>query len=110
VVGAAKAKELVYTTNRVKAQEALDLGLVSSIYPADGLMDAANQMAEKIAANAPVGIRAVKRIANDSIGLSIKDAVNLEAKLFAACFATADQKRAMTAFLEKRKPEPFEGK
>jgi len=109
-IGVSKAKELAFTTNRVKAPEALALGLVSAVYPAGELIDAAVAMAEKIAANAPAGVRAVKKVANGSVGLTLDKSTRLEAALFGECFATADQKQAMAAFMEKRKPEPFTGK
>ena len=109
VVGIAKAKELAFTANRVKAPEALALGLVSAVYPIGELMDSAKRMAGKIAANAPVGVRAVKKVANNCVGLTLNDATRIESRLFGECFATNDQKQAMTAFVEKKKPEPFTG-
>lgn len=109
-VGLAKAKELAFTTNRVKADEACRLGLVNQVVPAAELMGIAMEMAQKIASNAPFGVRAVKKIANDSSGLPLERATRLEGKLFGACFSTQDQKMGMTAFLEKRKPDPYTGK
>ena len=108
-VGPGKAKELLYTTNRLKAPEALAAGLVNAVYPKDELMPAAVAMAEKIAANAPVGVQATKKIANASIGMTLEDSYRLELKAFGDCFKTSDQKMAMTAFVEKRKPDPFTG-
>ena len=72
-------------------------------------MDAAERMAGKIAANAPVGVRAVKKVANLSVGIPLDEATRLDTPLFGGCFATNDQKQAMAAFLDKRKPEPFTG-
>lgn len=109
-VGLAKAKELVFTTNRVKAAEALSLGLVCAVVPPETLMDAALEMAGKIAANAPIGVRAAKVVANASVGLPLSESTRLEVKPFSDCFRTADQKEAMAAFVEKRKPAPFTGK
>jgi len=109
VIGIAKAKEMAFTTNRVKAPEALALGLVNAVVPAAELMEAAGQMAAKIASNAPVGVRAAKKVANDSVGLTLDKATRLECALFGECFNTQDQKEAMTAFVEKRKPAPFTG-
>ena len=109
-IGIAKAKELAFTTDRIRAPEALALGLVSAVYPLEELMDAAMQMAEKIAANSPMGVWAAKVIANNSVGLPLTKTAGLEVPLFGECFNTNDQKQAMAAFLEKRKPEPFTGK
>ena len=109
VVGISKAKELAFTANRVKAQEALTIGLVNAVHPAGELINAAMQMAEKIASNSPVGVQAAKKVANGSVGLTLDKSTRFEAKMFGMCFATNDQKQAMAAFVEKRKPEPFTG-
>ncbi|MCL2408924.1 MAG: enoyl-CoA hydratase-related protein [Oscillospiraceae bacterium] len=110
IIGIAKAKELAFTTDRIKAPEALALGLVSAVYPIEELMDAAMRMAEKISANSPMGVWAAKVVANSSVGMPLTKAAGLETPLFGECFGTTDQKQAMTAFVEKRKPEPFAGK
>lgn len=110
VVGLAKAKELVFTGNRVKAQEALQLGLVNAVVPVEELIQTAKQMAQKIASNAPFGVRAAKKVANDSVGRTLQESTRLECDLFGQCFATQDQKEGMTAFVEKRKPAPYTGK
>jgi len=110
VAGIAKAKELALTTNRVKAVEALSIGLVNAVCPPEGLMDEAMRMAEKIASNAPFAVKAIKQIANESVGVPLVKASRTEARLFGDCFATGDQKQAMKAFLDKKKPEAFTGK
>jgi len=110
VIGVAKAKELAFTADRVKAPEALAIGLVSSVHPIGELMDAAVRMAGKIAANSPMGVWAAKVVANSSVGLTLNKAAGLETPLFGECFGTTDQKQAMSAFVEKRKPDPFAGK
>jgi len=109
-VGMAKAKELAFTTNRVDAAEALRLGLLNTVVSSEELMEAALKMAGKIARNAPVGVRGAKRVANESVGMTLADATRLEVNAFADCFKTADMREAMSAFVEKRKPEPFQGK
>ncbi|MDL2323665.1 enoyl-CoA hydratase/isomerase family protein [Ruminococcaceae bacterium OttesenSCG-928-A16] len=109
-VGLARAKELAYTTRKVKAEEALAIGLANQVVPAASLMEKALEMAQKIAANAPFGVRAVKQVADASVGLPLNKATRLETKVFGQCFATQDQKEGMAAFLEKRKPAPYTGK
>lgn len=110
IIGLGKAKELLYTTNKIKAPEALALGLVNAVYAPEALMDEAVKLAEKIARNAPIAVRATKKAINDGMQVDIDSAVGIEAKLFGSCFESADQQNAMTAFVEKRKPEPFENK
>jgi len=108
MVGLAKAKELAFTTNRIKAEEAKVLGLVNHVVRQADLMDTCIKMAGKIAENAPFAVRAVKQVANASAG--VNDTHGLEIQVFADCFDTEDQYNAMTAFIEKRKPEAFTGK
>lgn len=108
IIGLGKAKELLYTTGRVKAPEALALGLVNAVYPLEMLLEEAMKLAEKIAANAPIAVRAAKKAVNDGMQVDIDTALDTEAKLFGSCFDSRDQRNAMTAFVEKRKPEPFE--
>ncbi|MEM1484125.1 enoyl-CoA hydratase-related protein [Oscillospiraceae bacterium PP1C4] len=110
IIGLGKAKELLYTTSKIKAEEALRLGLVNAVYPLDQLMEESIKLAEKIARNAPIAVRATKKAINDGIQVDIDTAIGIEAELFGSCFETEDQKNAMAAFIEKRKPAPFENK
>jgi enoyl-CoA hydratase len=110
IIGLGKAKELLYTTFKVKAEEALRLGLVNAVYPLNQLMDECMKMAEKIAQNAPIAVRATKKAINEGMQVDVDTAIGMEAELFGSCFDTMDQKNAMKAFLEKQKPAPFENK
>ena len=107
IIGVGKAKELLYTTAKVKAPEALALGLVNAVYPLADLLDAAMKMAERIALNAPIAVRATKKAINDGLQTDIDSALDIEAAQFGSCFESNDQQNAMTAFLEKRKPDAF---
>ncbi len=108
-IGLVKARELAFTANRVNAQEALAMGIVNSVHPQTELMSAAFKMAELVASKAPIAVRAAKKVLNDSIGLELSAAHLLEREAFASCFETEDQREAMKAFIQKRKPEPFIG-
>jgi enoyl-CoA hydratase len=107
LVGAAKAKELLFTGSRVKAEEALRLGLANAVFPSGELMAEAVKMADRIASNGPIAVRQIKKAVNEGIQTDIDSATALEAEYSSLCFETADQQNAMTAFFEKRKPEPF---
>ena len=67
-------------------------------------------MAETIAKNAPIAVRACKKAINDGMQVDIDRAVAIEEGLFGSCFETADQKEGMGAFLEKRKHGPYQNK
>lgn len=108
LVGPARAMELVTTGRNVKAEEALAIGLVNHVYPADQLMDEALKMARTIASKGPVSVRLAKEAIQRGQHMDLDSAGLLESEVFGLCFATADQKEGMTAFVEKRKAE-FKG-
>ena len=110
LVGPGMAKQLIYTAKNIKADEALRIGLVNAVYPAEELMPAAEKMASTIAKNAPIAVRACKKAINEGLEAKMDDAVVIEEKLFGSCFQTADQIEGMSAFLEKRKHEPYQNK
>jgi enoyl-CoA hydratase len=108
-VGLARAMELVLTGEVIGADEALRIGLVNKVVPAEQLMAEAKKCAEKIAAKGPLAIAYARRAMRKSQELSLPAGNDLEGELFALLFATADQKEGMKAFLAKR-PAKFEGK
>jgi enoyl-CoA hydratase len=105
LVGPGVAAELLFTGRRLKADEALRIGLVNAVYPADGLMPAAKEMAQTIANNSPSAVRATKEAMRRAFDLPLIDGLAVEAQLFALSFDSADQREGMTAFAEKRRPE-----
>ena len=110
LVGPGMAKQLIYTAKNIKAAEALRIGLVNAVYPAQELLPAAEKLAGTIAKNAPIAVRACKKAINDGLQVDMDRAVTIEEKLFGSCFETADQKEGMGAFLEKRKHEPYQNR
>lgn len=101
-VGEAKAKEMIFTGVLVNGQEALQIGLVNKVVAVESLMTEARQMAVQIASKAPIAIRLAKSAVSRGLACDIDTGVAYEAEVFAQCFATADQKEGMSAFLEKR--------
>src|SRR5699024_7078247 len=110
LVGAAKAKEMIYTAFNIKADEAYRIGLVNAVYPQAELMDAAKKMAAKIAKNAPIAVRACKKAINEGLDVDMDQAIVVEEKAFGSCFETEDQKAGMEAFLNKTKVDGFKNK
>ena len=110
LVSPGMAKQLIYTARNIKADEALRIGLVNAVYPAEELMAAAEKMADTIAKNAPIAVRACKKAINEGLDVTMDEAIVIEEKLFGSCFETADQIEGMGAFLEKRKHEPYQNK
>lgn len=110
LVSPGMAKQLIYTAKNIKADEAYRIGLVNAVYPAEELMAAAEKLANTIASNAPIAVRACKKAINDGLQVDMDQAIVIEEKLFGSCFKTADQIEGMGAFLEKRKHEPYQNK
>ena len=110
IVGLAKAKELIFTGQVINAEEALSIGLVNQVVDGDELMEAALDMAEKIAMNAQIAVRQSKLAINKGMQCDIQTGMALEAQAFALCFSTEDQKNAMTAFVNKSKVSGFKNK
>ena len=110
IVGASKAKELIFTAQVIGSEEALRIGLVSSVVPDEELMDTALNMAGKISQNAQVAVRQSKAAIDKGMQCDIATGVAFEAQAFGLCFSTEDQKDAMTAFVNKSKVEVFKNK
>lgn len=105
LVGLGKAKELIYTAAVIHADEACRIGLVNKVVEPEMLMDECLAMAATIAAKAQLAVRYAKEAINRGIETDIETAIGIETALFSLCFATADQKEGMEAFLWKRNPE-----
>ncbi len=111
VIGSiSKAKELLFTCRNIKADEALQIGLVSCVFPQQDLLAETLKIANRIAANAPIAIRNIKKAVNEGLDLPISDAIRHEVDLFSNCFTTEDQKEGMQAFMEKRKEKVFKNR
>lgn len=110
LVGAGKAKEMIYTAFNIKADEAYRIGLVNAVYPQEELLAAAKKMAAKIAKNAPIAVRACKKAINEGLDVDMDQAIVVEEKAFGSCFETEDQKAGMEAFLNKSKVDGFKNK
>ena len=104
IVGVSKAKELILTGDMIKADEALAIGLVSTVAPHEELLPACGALAKKIAKNAPLAVSYAKAAVNRGLDTNVETGMAMEQGLFGLCFATADQKEGMAAFAEKRSP------
>ena len=103
LVGMGIAKELIFSGRTMKADEALRIGLVNAVYEPAELMAKAMEMAEHIAANAPIAVRYAKQCINNEFDMNADYAITYESGIFGQCFATKDQKEGMKAFINKSK-------
>ena len=108
-IGRAKAAEMLLIGGSITAQEALQVGLINKIVPADKLMEEAMLWAEKIAENGPLAVRAAKECIIRGTDMTLKDGMQLELDLVDKLLDTEDSKEGPRAFAEKRKPK-FKGK
>jgi enoyl-CoA hydratase len=104
LVGVGKAKELIFTCDIINGKEAERIGLANKVVPSEDLMSTAMEMAKKIASKGQIAVRFSKTAINRGSESNIETGMIIEKDLFALCFETEDQKEAMSAFLEKRKP------
>jgi enoyl-CoA hydratase len=104
LVGTAKAKELIFTGEMIDAQEAFRIGLVNRIVSAEGLLDEAKNIANKIMEVGPTAVRFAKTVINRGVDANLTTANSYETEAFSILFSTEEAKEGMKAFLEKRKP------
>lgn len=109
LVGVGRAKELLYTGDPIKAEEAYRIGLVNKVVPVASLMDEAKILASKIAKQPGYALKITKIVVNDGMNMDLRSAIAYEARSFEQLFATEDQQEGMKAFIEKRKAN-FTGK
>jgi enoyl-CoA hydratase len=105
IVGAPKAKEMIFTGDIIDAQEAYRIGLVHKVVPPESLLDESKNFAQKILANGPNALKCAKNVINRGIDVNFNTATGYETEDFSALFSTEEAREGMKAFLEKRKPE-----
>jgi len=103
-IGKARAMDLILTGRTIGAVEAERIGLVSRVVPPADLMDAALELAVRIAAQAPVAVLAAKESIKLADELPLSAGLRHERQAFDLLYATEDQEEGMTAFVEKRSP------
>ena len=100
-VGPALAKDLILTGRTIDAAEALRVGLVSAVYPDDELLDRVLETAASLAEKSPLALSAAKDAANRALQGDLGAGLSYEAILFAALFASDDQKEGMRGVLRE---------
>lgn len=108
IVGWSKAAELLFTARTLTAADALDLGLVSEVVPAEALVDAAMALAAEIASNAPLATRAAKRLMRHAMTEGLEDHVQRQYLALLPLFGTKDFREGLASYIEKR-PADFQG-
>jgi len=100
LIGPSKAKDIVYTGRFVDAEEALRIGLVDEVVAPDGVYEAARKWAAQFSGAAAVALAAAKTAIDGGLDGDLNSGLRLESQVFAALFATEDQKTGMRSFIE----------
>ena len=98
------AREWTMTGSMVSAEEALTAGLVNKVCDHDTIMEQVLTVASVLQKRAPLAIRGIKKCIQETYGLPVTSAMDVEAKAFAQLFTSWDAKEGTSAFIEKRKP------
>ena len=109
LIGSAKARELYFLSERISANEALNLGLTHWVEEPEELELKTKELAEKLASGPAVAYRYMKENLNRAMSGEIDDCLDLEATHHVHCGETMDHKNAVKAFVEKKTPK-FQGK
>jgi len=109
LIGKGRAAELLLTGDIINAQDAYHMSLVNKVAPDNKVVEAAEEMAHRIMANAPIAVEMAKDALEIGKDLPLEHAVQYSQKNCVTCFSTEDMKEGMAAFLEKRKAN-FKGK
>ena len=105
LVGPGKAKELIFTAQRIDADEAYRIGIAEQLVDDSALDKTANELAATIAAQPPLAMRGAKRAIRAAGELSVRDGLRVEAEAQAECLRSDDMEEAIAAFVEQRPPE-----
>jgi enoyl-CoA hydratase len=108
LIGANRAKELIFTGRMLDAEEAWRLGLVNRVCPPEKLLEAVHETCRVMTAKGRVSLRAAKQAVQNGLNVDLATGLALENDAFALCMASVDAKEGTSAFLEKR-PASFRG-
>lgn len=104
VVGVSRAYEMAFTCDQIPAAKAEAWGMASAVVPPENLLDAAMELALRVVAQPPQGLRMMKRLIRDGAEGTLAQTLELSALMQAAAQHTDDQREAVAAMIEKRAP------
>ena len=108
-IGMHRAKELAFFGEIIGASDAFEMGLVNRVLPENEIDQFVDEWASRLAAGPPIALAQTKRLLNNSLNVTLEEALDDEAAAQTVNFSTSDTAEAMRAFIEKRDPK-FTGK
>jgi enoyl-CoA hydratase/carnithine racemase len=103
-IGAARAKQLMFTGEMLPASTLCEWGLVNEVVADADLSEAIASLISKLSTKSPIGLRQMKRLVNQGLQMKVKDGLELEQQVFAEYAQTYDRHEGLAAFAERRKP------
>ncbi len=105
MIGVCRAKELIFTSDIITAEEAFRLGMINRVVPEDQLMPTAKEIAKKIATKSPAALKLAKQAINYGMQTNLESGLKYEYELYSLSLGLEDKVEGVNAFLEKRAPK-----
>ncbi|MBM7649139.1 enoyl-CoA hydratase/carnithine racemase [Bacillus ectoiniformans] len=109
LIGEMRAKELILTSKKISAEEAVELGIILKAVPRGELHEACNQLAAAMMKNGPVALKQAKYAITQGMNTDLQTGLAIESKAYELTIPTQDRIEALNAFSERREPQ-FSGK
>lgn len=109
LIGEMRAKELIFTSKKITAEEAKELGIVLDVVGREEVMATCRRLADRMMKNGPVAVRQAKYAITQGMNVDLQTGLQIEAKAYEITIPTEDRVEALAAFAEKRAPK-FKGR
>ena len=105
LIGASRAAEVMLTGRHYSAAECLQMGLVSTVVPADAILTKAREIAAEIILGSPLSLALTRRAVQQGLTGSLESAMEYESFALERCYSSPEHREYVSVFLEKRAPD-----
>lgn len=105
LIGPGRAKQMIFTAERIQAKEAFEYGILEEVLPKEDFSEQVISYAKKIIKNGPLAVQLAKQSINEGLDLNIEEGLELEHELYKKTIPSEDRKEGLAAFKEKRTPK-----